>query len=73
MFMTAASSNKEDIVIEYEHALSGEQIVNLRPGQKLTINPVLSRHWTFSSENWEEPGKSSKGSHKEKFKPNFSL
>ena len=73
MFITANSGNKEEIKIEFEHALSGEQTVNLQAGQKYTINPVLSQHWTFSADNWDEPGKSSKGSHKEKFKPNFSL
>ena len=53
MFMDADSSNVESISVEYEHALSGLQRVNLLPGQRLKINPVVSRHWIMSAPNWE--------------------
>ena len=53
MFMDADSGNVEAITVEYEHALSGLQRVNLLPGQRLTIKPVVSRHWIMSAQNWE--------------------
>ena len=53
MFMDAASSNVEPVTVEYEHALSGPQTVSLQPGQRLNINPVVSRRWTMTAANWE--------------------
>ena len=53
MFMDADGSNVEAITVEYEHALSGTQRVSLLPGQRLSINPVVSRHWIMSAQNWE--------------------
>ena len=53
MFMDAASSNVEPVTVEYEHALSGPQSVSLQPGQRLSINPVVSRRWVMTAENWE--------------------
>ena len=41
------------MTVEYEHALSGAVTVSLQPGQRLSINPVMSRHWTMAAENWE--------------------
>ena len=53
MFMDSDSSNVEAVTVEYEHALSGLQRVSLLPGQRLAINPVVSRHWIMSAQNWE--------------------
>ena len=53
MFMDADGSNVEAINVEYEHALSGLQHVSLPPGGRVTINPVVSRHWIMSAQNWE--------------------
>ena len=46
-------SNKEPVQVEFEHALAGPQNKMLRPGQKLTINPVVSRRWVMSAKSWE--------------------
>ena len=53
MFMDADGSNVEPVVVEYEHALSGPQRVSLLAGQRLSINPVVSRHWIMTAQNWE--------------------
>ena len=53
LFLDAESSNSEQITVEYEHALSGPQKVLLAPGQRLTLNPVVSRRWVMSAPNWE--------------------
>ena len=53
MFMDADSGNVEPVTVEYEHALSGHVSVSLLPGQRLTINPVVSRHWIMTAQNWE--------------------
>ena len=53
MFLDADTSNAETITVEYEHALSGLQRVPLMAGQRLTIKPVVSRHWIMSAQNWE--------------------
>ena len=39
MFLDADGGNVESVTIEYEHALSGAQVVTLQPGQRLSINP----------------------------------
>ena len=57
MRLVAGSANKEPVTVEYEHALSGLQTVVLQPGHTLSINPVVSRRWTMSAPNWEDPGK----------------
>ena len=51
--MVADFDNKETVTVEYEHALSGLQTVNLQPGQKLTMNPVLARNWLITAPHWE--------------------
>ena len=53
MFMDADSGNVEAINVEYEHVLSGLQNVSLQPGQRLSIKPVVSRHWIMTAQNWE--------------------
>ena len=53
MFMDAAPDNAEPVTVEYEHALAGPQSVTLRPGQRLTLNPVVSRHWKMTAPHWE--------------------
>ena len=53
MFLDADSANVEPVAVEYEHALSGPQRVSLQPGQRVSINPVVSRHWIMSAQNWE--------------------
>ena len=53
MFLDADSGNVEPVAVEYEHALSGPQRVSLQPGQRVSINPVVSRHWIMSAQNWE--------------------
>ena len=53
MFMDADGSNVENVTVEYEHALSGLMRVSLLPGQRLSINPVVSRHWIMTAQNWE--------------------
>ena len=53
MFMDADSSNVEAVMVEYEHALDGMKRVTLLPGQRLSINPVVSRRWIMSAPNWE--------------------
>ena len=45
MFLDADSSNAEPVTVEYEHALSGPQTVQLQAGQRLSINPVVARRW----------------------------
>ena len=53
MFMDAASANTQPVRVEFEHALSGPQAFDLQPGQRLTLNPVLSRRWIMSAQDWE--------------------
>ena len=53
MFMDADSGNVEIVRVEYEHALSGLLKLSLLPGQRLKINPVVSRHWIMTAQNWE--------------------
>ena len=53
LFLDADSSNVEQITVEFEHALSGPQTVSLSPGNRLTLNPVVSRRWVMSAKNWE--------------------
>ena len=53
MFMDAAAANVERVTIEYQHALAGSQKKVLGPGQRLTVNPVVSRHWKLTAPNWE--------------------
>ena len=53
MYLDADGSNVEPITIEYEHALSGPQKITLQAGQRLSINPVVSRHWKMTAPNWE--------------------
>ena len=53
LFLDGDSSNIEPITVEFEHALSGPQKVPLGPGQRLTLNPVVSKQWVMSAENWE--------------------
>ena len=53
MFLDADSGNVESVTVDYEHALSGPQKVSLQPGQRLRINPVVSRRWEITAKNWE--------------------
>ena len=53
MFLDADSGNVETVTVEYEHALSGLQKVSFQPGQRVTINPVVSRRWIMTAPNWE--------------------
>ena len=53
MFMDADSGNAEPVTVDYEHALAGPQSVTLRPGQRLKLNPVVSRRWKITAPNWE--------------------
>ena len=53
MFLDAAAGNVEPVTVEYDHALSGPHMTVLPPGQRLTINPVVSRHWKITAPNWE--------------------
>ena len=53
MFLDADSGNVEAVTVDYEHALSGPQKVVLQPGQRLSINPVVSRRWIMTAHNWE--------------------
>ena len=53
MFMDANASNAESVTVEYEHALVGPQKKALGPGQRLTLKPVVSRHWKMTAPNWE--------------------
>ena len=53
MFLDSDGGNVEPVAVEYEHALSGLQNVSLQPGQRLGVNPVVSRRWVMSAENWE--------------------
>ena len=53
MFMSADASNAEPVTVEYEHALAGQQKKVLRPGQRLTLKPVVSRRWRITAPNWE--------------------
>ena len=53
MFMDANSSNAEEVTVEYKHALAGPQKKVLRAGQRLTMNPVLSKEWKITAPNWE--------------------
>ena len=53
MFAIAGTRNKGNVTIEYEHALAGLQKMELRPGQKLTVNAVVARNWVMSAPTWE--------------------
>ena len=53
MFMDANSSNAEEVTVEYKHALAGPQKKTLRAGQRLTMNPVLSKEWKITAPNWD--------------------
>ena len=54
MFLDADSGNSQPLHVEFEHALAGLQTFDLRAGQRLTLNPVLSRQWIMSATNWED-------------------
>ena len=43
MFIDATAGNKQPVVVDFEHALSGPQHFVLAPGQRLTVNPVAAR------------------------------
>ena len=53
MFMDADTTNKESVTVTYDHALAGPQKKVLGPGQRLTLNAVISKHWVFTAPNWE--------------------
>ena len=53
MFMHADSGNANPVTVEYEHALAGPQVKVLGAGQRLEVNPVMSRHWTMTAPSWE--------------------
>ena len=53
LFLDADSSNVESVEVEFEHALSGLQRFLIGPGNRLTLNPVVSRRWVMSAKNWE--------------------
>ena len=53
MFMDANANNAESVTVEYEHALAGPQTKKLGPGQRLTLNAVVSRRWKMTAPNWE--------------------
>ena len=53
VFMDASAGNKEQVTVDFEHALAGPQKVNLSGGQRLAINPVVARRWTMSAPKWE--------------------
>ena len=53
MFLDTEAGNIEQVTVEYEHALAGKQRMVLDPGQRLTLNPVVSRQWKMSAPNWE--------------------
>ena len=53
MFLDTEAGNVEQVTVEYEHALAGKQKMVLDPGQRLTLNPVVSRQWKMSAPNWE--------------------
>ena len=53
VWVVTDSVNKEKVTVEFEHALDGPQTVNLGPGQKLTINPVVSRRWKMTAKSWD--------------------
>ena len=53
MYLDTEGGNIEQVTVEYEHALAGKQRMVLDPGQRLTLNPVVSRQWKMSAPNWE--------------------
>ena len=53
MFIDATAGNKQPVVVDFEHALSGPQHFVLAPGQRLTVNPVAARRWVMSAQKWE--------------------
>ena len=53
MFMYADTGNADPVTVEYEHALAGPQTKVLWPGQRLEVNPVMSRQWTITAPKWE--------------------
>ena len=53
VFLDADGSNGQPVHVEFEHALSGPQEFDLRGGQRLTVNPVMSRRWIMSAKTWE--------------------
>ena len=53
VWVVTDSANKEKVTVEFEHALDGPQAVGLWPGQKLTINPVVSRRWKMTAKSWD--------------------
>ena len=53
MSATAGTRNKENVTVEYQHALAGPQKKELRPGQKLTVNAVTARNWVMTAPTWE--------------------
>ena len=53
MYLDADGGNVEPITVAYENALAGPQSIDLLAGQRLKLNPVLSRHWKMTAPNWE--------------------
>ena len=53
MYLDADGGNVEPITVEYENALAGPQKIDLLAGQRLKLNPVISRHWKMTAPNWE--------------------
>ena len=54
MYLDADGGNVEPITVAYENALAGPQSIEpWLAGQRLKLNPVLSRHWKMTAPNWE--------------------
>ena len=53
VWLTSNDNNPDPITVAFEHALAGPQTVTIGAGQRLTINPVVSRRWEMSAPNWE--------------------
>ena len=53
VWLITGGDNREPVHVEFEHALAGPQAMDIHPGQKLTINPVMARRWEMSAKSWE--------------------
>ena len=54
MFLDADGGNVESVMVEYEHALSGQQKSNAPAGAKAEYKPgSFSRRWIMTAQNWE--------------------
>ena len=53
LWLLAHKTNRDPVVLEWEHALSGKRKKSIKPGELFELNPTLMRRWQVSAKGWE--------------------